>query len=111
MKTQPYRRFYNPLPTHRFAQLKRQLAKVTAVSGVEFCAYDLRRTFITIAEWFDISNYAVKRLINHKQKGDLTASYIIYDVERLRAPMQQISDYILKADSVKATAEIIPLKK
>ena len=88
---------------------KRQLAKVTAASGIEFCAHDLRRTFTTIAERLDISSYAVKRLINHKQKGDVTAGYIIHDVERLRAPMQQITDYILKAAGVKASAEIIPL--
>ncbi len=90
---------------------KRQLAKVTAASGVEFCAHDLRRTFTTIAERLDISSYAVKRLINHKQKGDVTAGYIIHDVERLRAPMQQISDYILKAAGVKASAEVIPLER
>ncbi len=77
---------------------------------MEFCANDLRRTFTTIAERLDISSYAVKRLINHKQKGDVTAGYIIHDVERLRAPMQAITDYILKAAGVKKSAEIIPLE-
>lgn len=90
---------------------KRQVAKVIENSGVEFCAHDLRRTFTTIAERLDISSYAVKRLINHKQKSDVTAGYIIHDVERLRAPMQQVTDYILKAAGVKETAEIIPLER
>ena len=53
-------------------------------SGVSFSAHDLRRTFITIAESLDISVYALKRLLNHKMTNDVTAGYIITDVERLR---------------------------
>ena len=57
--------------------------------------HDLRRTFITIAESLDIPAYALKRLLNHKTANDVTAGYIITDVERLRRPMQQITDHIL----------------
>ena len=64
--------------------------------GVEFSLHDLRRTFITVAESLDISAYAVKRLVNHKMGRDVTAGYIISDVERLRAPMQRITDYMLR---------------
>jgi hypothetical protein len=48
-----------------------------------------------IAESLDISAYAVKRLVNHKMNHDVTAGYIVSDVERLRKPMQQITDYIV----------------
>ena len=71
--------------------------------------HDLRRAFITIAESLDISAYAVKRLVNHKMSGDVTAGYIIADVERLRKPMQNITDYILKVAGVKPKAEVIEL--
>jgi hypothetical protein len=64
--------------------------------GFSFTIHDLRRTFITIAESLDISAYAVKRLVNHKMNSDVTAGYIMNDVERLRKPMQQISDYLRK---------------
>jgi len=58
--------------------------------------HDLRRTFASIADSLDISAYVLKRLLKHKISGsDVTASYIINDVERLRKPMQQITDYIL----------------
>jgi len=57
--------------------------------------HDLRRTFITVAESLDISAYAVKRLVNHKMSNDVTAGYIVNDVERLRKPMQSITDYFL----------------
>lgn len=75
---------------------RKQMARVTEVSGINFTVHDLRRTFITIAESLDISAYAVKRLVNHKMSSDVTAGYIVMDVERLRKPMQQITDYILR---------------
>lgn len=75
---------------------RKQMAKVTNISGVQFTVHDLRRTFITIAESIDISAYALKRLMNHKMSGDVTAGYIMTDVERLRKPVQQIADHLMK---------------
>jgi len=86
---------------------KRQIANVIKESGVNFSTHDLRRTFITIAESLDISAYALKRLLNHKMTNEVTAGYIITDVERLRAPMKKISDYILKCMSVIPSGEIV----
>ncbi len=74
---------------------RKQIAKVIESTGLQFMIHDLRRTFVTIAESFDISAYAVKRLVNHKMNNDVTADYIMSDVERLRKPMEQISDYIV----------------
>lgn len=71
-----------------------QMQKVIDDSGVKFTPHDLRRTFITIAESLDISAYALKRLANHKMTNDVTAGYIIGDAERLREPMQRITDYL-----------------
>lgn len=64
-------------------------------SGVPFTLHDLRRTFITVAESLDISAYAMKRLVNHRIVNDVTAGYIITDVERLRAPMQAVESFLL----------------
>lgn len=92
---------------------RKQMTKVTAVSGIAFTVHDLRRTFITTAESLDIPAYALKRLLNHKMNGDITAGYIITDVERLRKPMQQVTDYILKCMGIKKPADVIeiPLKQ
>lgn len=60
------------------------MEKVISHSGIQFIIHDLRRTFIMIAEGLDISAYAVKRLANHKMKHDITSSYTVTDVERLR---------------------------
>ena len=75
---------------------KKQVEKVRKISGVYFNIHDLRRTFITIAESLDIPAYALKQLINHKNSRDVTAGYIISNVDRLRRPMEKIEQYILE---------------
>lgn len=75
---------------------RKQMQRVTQESDVNFTLHDLRRTFITIAESLDISAYALKRLANHKMASDVTAGYIISDVERLREPMNRISQFLLE---------------
>lgn len=65
-------------------------------SGVSFTIHDLRRTFATIANSLDIPAYTVKMLLNHKTGSDVTAGYIVADVESLRVPMQKITDYIVQ---------------
>ena len=87
----------------------RHVQRVIKMSGVSFTLQDLRRTFITIAESIDTSAYALKRLVNHKMTNDVTAGYIVSDVERLRKPMEQISKRILQyfgVDEEKNTAII-----
>ncbi len=76
---------------------RKQMDKVIQETNIKFTVHDLRRTFITIAESLEISAYALKRLLNHKSKGDITMDYIIIDVERLRKPMQMISDYLCQS--------------
>lgn len=71
-----------------------------------FTVHDLRRTFITYAESLDFGAYTLKALINHRSGGDpndVTAGYVIINTERLRKPMQQITDFILKMAEVKET--------
>jgi integrase len=75
---------------------KKQLAKVKELSGLNINMHDLRRTFITIAESLDINHYALKRLINHKDDRDVTGGYIVTQVERLREPMNKITNRILE---------------
>jgi integrase len=70
---------------------------IARVCGVHTSVHDLRRTFATTAERLDISSYAVKRLLNHRTGNDVTDGYIVTDVERLRRPMQQISDFLFEA--------------
>lgn len=89
---------------------RKAMLKICELSGVQFTLHDCRRTFITAAEGLDISAYALKRLLNHKMSDDVTSGYLIIDAERLRKPMQQVTDYFLKCMKVKEEA-IIFLKQ
>lgn len=73
---------------------RKHIAKIINDTGIQFTTHDLRRTFITVAESLDIPAYALKRLLNHRMQNDVTAGYIVSDVERLRKPMQLIADYL-----------------
>jgi integrase len=83
-------------PDRPIINTKNQVNRVRKVSGIYFSLHDLRRTFITIAESLDINTYALKQLLNHKDRRDVTGGYIIIDMERLREPMNKITDYILE---------------
>lgn len=88
---------------------KKWIHAVVEASGVQFSLHDLRRTFITVAESLDLSMYTLKRLLNHRDGRDVTAGYIVLDVERLRKPMQRIADYLLSAIAQRSnTLEHIP---
>ena len=87
---------------------RKQLAKVNKWSEVSFTLHDLRRTFITIAESLELSQYAIKHLVNHKTPNDVTAGYIVMDPERLRPPMEKITQSILLAAGRNVKTNIIP---
>ena len=74
---------------------RKQIAKVIEACGISFTPHDLRRTFATVAESLDIPAYALKRLLNHANGTDVTAGYIVANVERLREPMQKITDFVI----------------
>jgi integrase len=74
---------------------RNQIARVVQSSGVPFTLHDLRRTFLTVAESLDIPAYALKRLANHTLSADVTAGYIRITTDRLRKPMQAITDALL----------------
>lgn len=103
--------FPNEFGTGMLNDPKKQIKRVIDESGVSFTSHDLRRTFITIAESLDISAYALKRLLNHKMTNDVTAGYIITDVDRLRSPMQKITDYMTIQFGIKPSATITPFQK
>lgn len=93
----------------RLTNLRYAQRRVEIDSGVLFTVHDLRRTFATVAESLDIPAYAVKALLNHKMGHDVTAGYVVITVERLRAPMQRITDYILRLGGLRDSADILEL--
>lgn len=84
--------FARPKGPGHMVESKWSIEKITRQTGVKFSPHTLRRTFETTAESLDISHYALKALLNHKNKADVTSGYIIVEAERLRRPMQLITD-------------------
>lgn len=85
--------FPGPGKSGHLQEPKRAIEAVTDATGIAFTCHDLRRTFATLAESLDLSSYTVKALLNHKQQlGDVTGGYIILNADRLREPMQQITN-------------------
>lgn len=95
-KTGSHYVFPNAGESNHIIEPRKSMKLITQRSGVAFTLHDIRRTFATIAESLDISAFALKRLLNHKTiHSDVTAGYIVNDVERLRAPIERIADHIL----------------
>ncbi|MFZ2770080.1 MAG: integrase family protein [Minisyncoccia bacterium] len=65
-------------------------------AGLHYTLHDLRRTFITTAEKLNFSQWTVKRLANHKQTDVTGKHYVVYDIDRLRDPMEKISVELLR---------------
>jgi len=86
--------FPEPDGAGHIVDVRCQIAHVIDESGINFTIHDLRRTFLAAAARLDISYYTWVRLANHKVEKDVTAGYPIANVEDLRKPMQQITDYL-----------------
>jgi len=96
--------------TGHIVEPKSAIDTIIEATGIIFSCHDLRRTFATIAESLDLSRYTIKDLLNHKrQEDDVTGGYIILEVERLREPMQKITDAI-QARIKKQHGKVIQMK-
>ncbi len=82
--------------TGHLMETRRQIEAVERKAGLKIGNHDLRRTFITVAE-NEVSYSVLKRLVNHSQANDVTQGYIVIDVEKLREPMQRVTDALMLA--------------
>ena len=88
--------FEGDKPNSHLSPPKKQIEKARELVGFHFTNHDLRRTFSTTAHRLNFGKYTLDRLINHKTEdsGDVTARYVVLDVEDLREPMNQITESI-----------------
>lgn len=70
--------------------------KLLKEAGFGYTLHDLRRTFITCADKLNFSPWTVKRLANHKQTDVTGKHYVVYDIDRLRDPVEKISVELLR---------------
>jgi integrase len=70
---------------------RKAIERIEKETGIKFMLHDLRRTYITIAERTAPTQYSLKKLLNHSTAGDVTAGYIVTDMQRLREIVEKIT--------------------
>jgi integrase len=81
---------------HHIVDSDHVISGVAKKAGCKFMLHDLRRGFLTMAERLDLSYVVLKKLANHAGRNDTTFGYIVVDIERLREPMQKITNELLR---------------
>lgn len=74
---------------------KKAIHVINQKTNLNVTIHDLRRTFVSIANSINITTYTLKRIINHSTSNDVTAIYVILDLDDLRQPLALISNYML----------------
>jgi integrase len=77
----------------------KNLAALGRKIGRNFTALDLQATFVKVAGSLDVSQLEVKSLVEHQMShaGDFVPDPVKIPIERLRKPVQLISDAIFQA--------------
>lgn len=101
--------FPNRDGTGHLVEPRRQMKHITAACGVKFTVHDLRRTFATAASVCGVPHELIKRLLNHKTGDVTTQHYIVSDVEHLRAPMQQVTDFLKQQMGLESPENVVSL--
>ena len=72
------------------------LRQITAQTGIEVSAHDLRRVYATAAELSDFPPMALRQLLNHSLGGDhdVTAGYIQMQPARLAEAAQRVANHL-----------------
>lgn len=64
--------------------------------GCAWKYHDLRRGFISLATILNFNDLTIKRLVNHSQRNDVTARYVVFDPDDLRPAMERIAAKFLE---------------
>jgi integrase len=78
------------------------LGLVEKETDLKVTAHDLRRTFASAVESAEVSFVTLKSLLNHSLAGDVTAGYIVFQIDRLREPAQRVCDLLKKQCGIEA---------
>jgi integrase len=83
--------------TGHLIEPRKQMSKVTKESGVNFNVHDMRRSYASAIDGV-VGVYELKRLLNHAAQGsDVTSGYVVKSVDKLREPMQRVTELLMLA--------------
>jgi integrase len=98
--------FPGPGKVGHITSADRPLHDVARDTGIEVSCHDLRRTFASVAaDTPEVSWLALKLMLNHRTRGDVTAGYVLISTEQLRAAVQRVADKMLALCDVQHIAE------
>jgi integrase len=98
--------FPGPGKAGHITSADRPLHDVARDTGVEVSCHDLRRTFASVAaDTPEVSWLALKLMLNHTTRGDVTAGYVQISTEQLRGAVQRAADKMLALCDVKPIVE------
>lgn len=72
--------------------VRKAVSRVIAACPVPWSSHDLRRGFVSLAVRLNISDRAVKRLVNHSERDVTGRHYVHLGLDALRPYMQTIED-------------------
>lgn len=85
--------FPGPGASSHITSADHALAAVAEATGIKVSCHDLRRTFASVAsDTPEVSWIALKIMLNHTTKGDVTMGYVQISTEQLRAAVQRVAD-------------------
>lgn len=72
--------------------------RITALIGTHYSPHTSRRTFASTADDAGLGFLTLKRMLNHKYKGDVTSGYIVrgFNPEKDRKNFEKVCSYILE---------------
>jgi integrase len=98
--------FPGPGKTGHITSVDKSLRDVAKATGIKVSCHDLRRTFASVAaETPEVSWLALKLMLNHTTRGDVTAGYVQISTEQLRGAVQRGADKLIELCSVRSIAE------
>jgi integrase len=88
-----------------FTSADHAFVEIEKASGIKISCHDLRRSFASVAaDTEGVSWLALKVMLNHSTKGDVTAGYVQISTEQLRQAAQRVSERIQKLCAVKVVS-------
>jgi integrase len=98
--------FPGPGKAGHITSADRSLHDVAGDTGIEVSCHDLRRTFASVAaDTPEVSWLALKLMLNHTTRGDVTAGYVQISTEQLRGAVQRVADKLRELCSVQPIVE------
>jgi integrase len=92
-------------------EARRQMQKVTTQTGIKFSLHDMRRTYSSAIDGI-VGYYELKRLLNHSVRADdVTAGYIVKNMEKLRPLMQKVTDHIFNLVQPREPGKVVPFSR